>query len=148
MQVPRDCQRLRNAIAPLITLQTAPTTPIYSMDLPRLQASTYEEANTTPLMRNLFRILSGEIRLALGTAQLNSLGQHRSTAFLCWVLPGLGSSWPCIPSAKGIILHRHVPEAIFSLASSHLSGVTCKSMIPTCTPPSPPCHTGQNRIGA
>lgn len=105
----RLCQRLRNAIVPLIP-QTAPTIPIYSMNLPCLQASTYEDANTTSVTRDLFRTLSGEVRLALGTAQLNSLGQHMSTAFLCWVLSGLGS-WPCIPSAKGIILFRHVPEA-------------------------------------
>lgn len=39
--------------------------------------------------------------------------QHSWTAtaaLLCWVLPRLGS-WPCIPSAKGIVLYRHVPEA-------------------------------------
>lgn len=92
----RLCQRLRNASVPL-TPQTAPTIPIYSMKLPRLQASTYEEANTTLVMWDLFSTLSGETRLALGRAQLSSLGQHRSTAFLCWVLSRLGS-WPCIPS--------------------------------------------------
>lgn len=110
--------------------------PIYFMNLPLLQANTHEEANTPSLTGYLFRTMSREIRLALGTAQLSSLGQHRSTAFLCWVLPELGSSRPCIPSAKGIVLHGHVPEVAFSLASSHLSGATHKSVMRTCPPPS------------
>lgn len=36
----------------------------------------------------------------------------------------------------------------FSLASSHLSGVPYKPMIPTWTPPSPPWHAGQDRTWA
>lgn len=82
--------------------------------------------------------MSGEIRLALGTAQLSSSGQHRSKAFLCWVLPELSSSKPHIPGAKGIVLHRHVPEVVFSLASSHVSGVIHKPMMRT-RPPPPTC---------
>lgn len=106
------------------------------MNLLLLQANTHEEANTPSLTGYLFRTTSREIRLALGTARLGSLGQHRSTAFLCCVLPELGSSRPCIPSAEGIVSHRLVPEVAFSLASSHLSGATHKSKMRTCPPPS------------
>lgn len=106
------------------------------MNLLLLRANAYEEANTPSLVGYFFRTMSGEIRLALGTAHLSSSRQHRSMAFLCWVLPELGSSQPGIPSAKGTALHRHVPEVVFSLASSHLSGVARKPTMRTRLPPS------------
>lgn len=82
--------------------------PIYFMNLPFLWVYTYEEANTPSLMRYLFGTVSGAIRLA----QPISPGQHRSSAFPCRALPALGSSRPGILGAKGMLLHRHVPEVV------------------------------------